>query len=321
MKTLVIDSSLQPNEIKNSNNGFPTLVTASLTAWNHHCGLELEPFDFLVPLLSQFDVLNKKATKGTTKKKLVVTTNGYDYDNWNEFIDNILDCMKNKLDDKNIKLIEMVERLTKNNVEHTFFATGMLMSNYSNLFDYERFMTLCGFHSIYLNGSLQEWQLLLEIISQIKSINAEFNDTKVKEIITKIIYEYNNSDTPDTVFWNSMIRLGDVRGSGGYTYITGWLIHFFHFNEIHNIKDRSLGDYGSSIQVLNVNKMIETDFSTDISVTRDDSPVVVPYKMCGNTTGIASLNVEKNILKTKYIYSFEKEKSNENNKVYSHPLN
>jgi hypothetical protein len=49
MKTLVIDSSLKPIEIENSNNGFPTLVTASLTAWNHHCSLELEPFDFLVP--------------------------------------------------------------------------------------------------------------------------------------------------------------------------------------------------------------------------------------------------------------------------------
>lgn len=325
MKTLVIDSSLKPIEIENSNNGFPTLVTASLTAWNHHCSLELEPFDFLVPLLSQFDVLNKKATESVTKKTLVVETNGYDYDAWDEFIENILGSIKGNLDAKNTKLIKMVEKLTKNNVEHTFFATGMIMSNYSNLFDYERMMTMCGFHSIYLNGTLQEWQLLLEIISQIKSINAKFNEIKVKEIVSKIIYEYQNSDTPDTLFWNSMIRLDGTYGSGSYTYITGWLIHFFHFNETN--KERH-NKNNSVIEVLNVSKIIATDFSTDISVTRDDSPVVVPFKMCGTTKGVAHLNLEKNILKTKYVYSFERvqqkrvqQNFNENNKVYSHPLN
>ena len=92
--------------------------------------------------------------------------------------------------------------------------------------------TRCGFASITLDGTRDDWVVLKEkAVKLLKNkCQKEWADKWIKSLIPildRFIAAYDGSI--DCVFWNAMIKKGSVRGSGGYDYFSGWINTFFPF--------------------------------------------------------------------------------------------
>ena len=96
-------------------------------------------------------------------------------------------------------------------------------------FDY-KCCTMCGFPSITLEGTEQDWLNLREnaeklILNRCKKDFAQWWCESLLPLLDKILEErkkVQSGQECDSMFWNSMIKKGGVFGSGGYTYFSGW---------------------------------------------------------------------------------------------------
>ncbi len=107
-----------------------------------------------------------------------------------------------------------------------------------------RCWTLCGFPSITLEGTEEDWQLLRLhaeklITERCTSSFAMFWLPMLLPILDKFLSEYHiaatatasNTETIDVQFWESMCKRGGSDGSGGTTWLNGWFNIFFPYFE------------------------------------------------------------------------------------------
>lgn len=105
-----------------------------------------------------------------------------------------------------------------------------LMSLTKHYFDF-RFSTCCGFPSITLEGTLDDWILLKRKVSKLKDFMMDDFASKwlpaLDSIIDQFIHAYRGQ--VDKLFWSSMVKHYSTFGSGGNTYITGWINILFPY--------------------------------------------------------------------------------------------
>lgn len=106
-----------------------------------------------------------------------------------------------------------------------------VMNIVEQYFDF-KMSTACGFPSITLEGSLQDWRSLrrkAEILVQ-GTCTEEFSTWWLKAllpVLEKFVAQYEDPTNTDVTFWQSMAKQGGVGGSGGYTWLNGWYNVFF----------------------------------------------------------------------------------------------
>jgi hypothetical protein len=107
--------------------------------------------------------------------------------------------------------------------------------------------TMCGFPSVVLSGSLDDWQLLRRNTEALLEdrCDPEFAErwgAALLQLLDKFAEEYAAGAEPDPRpaderFWNSMCKRGGIEGSGAYSWFSGWINIFFPYipKKVRNI--------------------------------------------------------------------------------------
>ena len=251
-----------------TNNGF---INAIVLAYNSHVPLEISPDNFHIMLgMVYSNIINNNAealrhifVEHEGKKELIARIPEYDLD---EFCKILVQLAKN-----NIKDPEYVDLMSTNYSTTTplsnLVANTVIMNSLKEYFDYTM-MCMCGISSVILTGTIEDWEQVRHKYHAVKKYFTVLNDAMLN-------YWYQKMDILVDLFVN-MRKLkvdGEVeatdymkevwkyvvsvvpQGSGGDTYIGGWLNLFVPFDG-KNMKD----------------------FSTMNSMFKDDDAFPVPPK-------------------------------------------
>lgn len=288
MKTIVLNENLKPvPEYIPHKQPLPPLIIASLSAWNSHGSLLLEPFDFLAAMLCQF---NYFYTLGTaTATATAVATDSFD---------TLVKDLSGAVDPALSTLLAL--SLEGLQIDRQIFIAGIMASKYSKIFSYEKEYYSCGFRHVYLAQNLKAWQNLIPVLDEIIRIVPSHDFTKVKGILEKLVDEYTQH-VPDHAFWNSMINLSQPLGRecGNKTdFISGWLIHFYETG--NNIKQEKihggLFTNDSVLDTIELADILTTSFNVNLVVAN------TPTIMIGHGQGKLLVDKKTTVFRADYVF-------------------
>merc|ERR1711893_466420 len=137
----------------------------------------------------------------------------------------------------------------KNLVECDYSTTGeidkvvsqiALMDTMKNYFSY-KVTTRCGIPEIELAGEIEDWIKLRENAEKLMcNFELDFWFEHLLPILDKFIAAFKGDI--DTKFWGSIAKLHSTHGSGGSTYLNGWIQDFFPYDN-DGRENRCLGSW------------------------------------------------------------------------------
>lgn len=133
---------------------------------------------------------------------------------------------------------------TSNQIHKTVSQIG-IMTAFQNYFEYIGDFCLCGFPSITLNGTVEDYKKILIKLSSLEKFELKWWCDILKPIILKIIETKKylikgQKNKIDLNFWRDMIkkqeRINNINSGSVYyqkktDFISGWIIYFFPFNK------------------------------------------------------------------------------------------
>jgi len=140
------------------------------------------------------------------------------------------------------EFVEKVEKETKDHIalvlEPKFSTTtpcshtsGMvsIMSAMKHYFDYKVLMMGCGYPSITIEGTVEDWLLIKEKTQSLSKYDLGWWTSKLIPIIDQFISA--RKGTPDYSFWLKMVREKVGHGIYDPSYIDGWICTFFPYDK------------------------------------------------------------------------------------------
>jgi len=137
--------------------------------------------------------------------------------------------------------VEQVGKKTKDHIALTLepkFSTttpcshtsGMvsIMSTMKHYFDYRVIMAGCGFPSITIEGTAEDWVLIKEKTQILSKYGLEWWTSELIPIINQFIKA--RKGTPDYSFWNGMVRINGGKDAYDPSFIDGWICALFPYN-------------------------------------------------------------------------------------------
>ena len=142
------------------------------------------------------------------------------------------------------KLIDILTPdFTTSNENSIIAGKVSIMSAFNNFFDYECLMISCGIPYIILEGSLKDWENLLNKLKFLSKY--DFYIESMERDIVEIIN--TKKGIIDLNFWRKIIMETKIKEyrpcifgeKVEYIYITGWILHFYNEYKIkkHKISD------------------------------------------------------------------------------------
>ena len=214
-------------------------VGAALEAWSSHRGLVVAPDHFWLLILqavgehvqANSEALRKSWVLHEGKKPLVVRRNAFTLDSrdndWAGVIEEFVDQIgrftvenASSLLDGGFSTTSIVEKLA---------TKASVMNIVKNYFQYT-VVTLCGFPSVRMEGTVEDWESLrtkTEIILTSGKLLKPFA-TEWLKVLTPVLDSLVLSarGEPPAGFWDRMVNHKGFVGSGGYSYISGWVNTF-----------------------------------------------------------------------------------------------
>jgi len=214
-------------------------ISAIITAWSEHLPLVLKPEHIWLLILQGIRAHVDADPEGARdrfvdfqgKKTLTVRRDqfvkGSQINDWGGAIDEFGALLKEHVKPAPRKVFGKHFSTTTRSEELCGQLTAMAMCKH--FFDF-RCMTMCGFPTVTLLGTLDDWKQLRSegeeaIRSLCRSDVAEPWLQALMPVLDKFVEAYRGR--VDGVFWNSMIKRGGRHGSGGYSGFTGWFNAFF----------------------------------------------------------------------------------------------
>lgn len=128
---------------------------------------------------------------------------------------------------------EIVNTLTPNFTTTTpiSLAVGQIsiMSSMKNYFKYKLSLCGCGLPYVTIEGSLEDWEKILNKLDDLKQYDLEWWINNLSPIISKIIE--TKKGNVDKKFWKSMIRIKDGKGLYDPGFVDGWFTKFFPYTD------------------------------------------------------------------------------------------
>jgi len=148
-------------------------------------------------------------------------------DDWKGIVDEFVEQIGKKTKDQIASTLEP-KFSTTTPCSHT---AGMIsiMSAMKHYFDYRVIMMGCGFPSITIEGSVEDWELVKEKTQALSKYDLEWWTSKLIPIIDQFISA--RKGTPNYLFWLNMIRENNGRNPYDPSFIDGWLCTFFPYNK------------------------------------------------------------------------------------------
>ena len=103
-----------------------------------------------------------------------------------------------------------------------------IMCAMKKYFSYEVMMCICHFPYIILEGTLEDWEKIIEKLEKIRKFNLDDWVDELKPIISKIID--TKKGNIDKEFWNNMIHIMPKKGPYNPGFVDGWFVKFFLYN-------------------------------------------------------------------------------------------
>jgi len=225
-------------------------IAAATAAFANHYPLALRPQHFWLMVLQATAVhveqnaeeVRAKWVAHEGKKALLVRCDEFrlnEKNNWASVVDGKPDCFSSQID------CNVVEGLAAelspgfsdtSDVEN--IALKMTVMDITKSFSSFKCMTMCGFPSVIMEGSADDWRLLrrnAELLIR-NRCQDEFSDkwcAALLPLLDVLVSEYQKGVTgdgrPDEQFWNSMCKRGGTSGSGSRTWFNGWINIFFPY--------------------------------------------------------------------------------------------
>ena len=224
-----------------SNNGF---IAAFMLAYNHHLPLRLSPDVVWLTIVQSVGVfLHDNAEtyrdvfvghdKGGGKVELCVVVP----ESWDE------DESLVEWDDVMGALNDMITTNTKVHVSELFrpdFSTTTLpattacnittMAAMSSYFAYSM-RTRCGLGEVVMDGTVEDWHKLRARAAALRSgldrASVQLAPWLDRLDVVLAALASTAAGSPDTTFWSHAYSSHVVRGSGGGTFVSGWLLDFY----------------------------------------------------------------------------------------------
>ena len=128
---------------------------------------------------------------------------------------------------------DITETLTPNFTTTTpvSLAVGQLtiMSTMKHYFKYYCEFAGCGFPYITIEGTIEDWNKIIDKLSNLAKYDFKWFTEKTIPIINKIIE--TKKGNIDTQFWKTMIKIKDSEGYYDPGYVNGWFVSFFPFDK------------------------------------------------------------------------------------------
>lgn len=218
------------------NNGF---LNAAVTAFAHHHPISLSPDHFWLLVLQAVsqhvngnaEALRSKFVNHEGKRTLRVRRDnfvpGSPYNDWAGVVREFAQQMDESV------VPGVAERLRGN-----FSTTGLneeiaakvtVMEMCKSFFDFHM-QTMCGIPRVTLEGSQEDWLSLRNKSQELVRAQCLPNFARWwLPILTPVLEKIAASagGDVDVTFWRSFVKRGGKKGSGGYTFISGWINCFF----------------------------------------------------------------------------------------------
>lgn len=172
------------------------------------------------------------------KQSLTVETDKLElnHDDWIDIIKTFNDQIAAKTVQGAYELFSTIDQFSTATDAEITASHIALMDTCQGYFSFDLY-TMCGIPNFILEGSLHDWELLrstAESIISRKTLPSLANVwlPALLPVLDKICETYRhqsigNITSIDKPFWESFFKRGSVNGSGGYTYISGWVNCFF----------------------------------------------------------------------------------------------
>lgn len=254
------------------------LLGTIINAYSHHIPLVLRPDDIWLTIINAFGCYVKQHSEEMKslfvshegRKELTVKLGNFCVDlstpeMWDTFLTRMSDLIK-----KNIKediLTWMTPDFSTTTSKDRTVSNIALMGTVSEYFGM-KFELGCGLSKLTLLGTLNDWKLLLEKVSNLKRFGVK-DLTDWSEVLIHVLTEFVNSyqETINEDFWQR-ICTSKRRGSGSQQTFRGWFLVFSPFSVSGRYLLRSL----ESIRKDHVYAEIDDD---DIVCAGIDVPVVI----------------------------------------------
>ena len=242
-------------------------------AWVDHCPISISPNIIWQLILNGIikyidnnsEELRKNFVNFKDGKKVItvdrsnININEATKEVWEGVIDEFSSKIKENIKDNIYENI--ILNFSTNNKELLLVQKISSMAMFNKYFEYKSlFYEVCGFPYIELEGSLEDWELILNKIKTFKKFGLEKWINNIEKILLKIID--SKKGKIDISFWKNLIMYKDCCGVCGkpepYISFSGWITNFFPFN------NKGSYYYNSEIEIYNVEK---SDPMSEIVIT------------------------------------------------------
>ncbi|RIB10012.1 hypothetical protein C2G38_1887320, partial [Gigaspora rosea] len=215
-------------------NGF---AAAILHAYNHHKHLRLSPDDVWLTISQGVsEHINRNPEKFRNrfvqhegKKKLLIQVgdiiSGTTFEgNWPVAINRLVTAADKHVEKMDIK--NLLECNFSTTTSNSLTASRIvLLDSVKSYFKYS-FSTLCGIPKVTLEGTLEDWMKLQEKVVHLRKLNLELDFwlDRLEPVIWNLVATYRGEVDED--FWGRIVKIDKVFGSGGGTFVSGWLMNF-----------------------------------------------------------------------------------------------
>ncbi|KAF0420791.1 hypothetical protein F8M41_006897 [Gigaspora margarita] len=228
-------------------NGF---AAAILHAYNYHKHLHLSPDDVWLTISQGVsEHINRNAEKFRNRfvkhegqKELIIGVDGL-LGNWPEIVNRIVAAADNNVE--KIDLRDLLECNFSTTTPNSLTASRIVLLDAVKSYFKYICVTRCGIPKVTLEGTLEDWMKLQEKVAQLRKLNLELDFwlDRLEPVIWNLVATYRGEVDED--FWGRIVKIDRVFGSGGGTYISGWLMNFFPYCEnnmrVENIPDGIVG--------------------------------------------------------------------------------
>ena len=150
---------------------------------------------------------------------------------WLTFVDDLLDITTKMLEQSGKDLINLFKKGFSTSTKESIVSNNItILSSFKKYFEYSLSGT-CGISKIIIEGTIEDWELLLEKIKAIGNFDEEivFWTNELIIIIKKII-ETLKTKRPDKEFFKNIVQNTDRSKQCQPDLINGWIIKFIPYD-------------------------------------------------------------------------------------------
>ena len=213
-----------------------SFLATALDAWSDHRDFIVKPDHFWLMFLQAIAIhvnnnskaLRKRWVRHKGKMTLEVRRDDFVKDSRDNDWAGVVEEFVNLIDSKTVDSVGTLldGGFSTTNFVERIAAKSTVMNIVKSYFDFVA-MTLCGFPSVRMEGSVEDWERLRDKVEEVFA---------KKKLVPKLVRMWSKvllpvldklvlsaKGEPPLDFWDKMIKYHGPKGSGGYSYVSGWI--------------------------------------------------------------------------------------------------